>query len=415
MTLCMKGTRALALLFVVALAGVAAGKERVVRLTLGPFRIDPERDREVCQAVRIPNVPNMELATWEIRSRTSRHAKVDSHHMVVYGYRGPNSAAFPHARNRSDVVDDPGCNGFGPEDFFKNRVQLAGSGGEFLHGEWLLTAGATPLGLATLLPNPGDAPSGALVVLNSHYINGSSRPARGLVRVTLRLVPYDGTKRVVRFINAIDASYQIDVPPGEVRTVSGTWQADGSPDEASEGGVKPDHDVCVLLLTTHTHKRGTAVTVSYEEDGKEPVTLLDPPVYDYRHPSIVALPLGGLLPAGNLLRAYTPENGHPRLRYACTHGNGADGLEMKLGCEAMSGVTPGVKWADALAAGEEFGDARPCGLDGANCDGFGTGRCVDANLVFGPLSDDEMCIIPGEIYDPIPGAPPETACDPYAS
>src|SRR5215831_13171681 len=120
MTPCMKGTRAFALLFVVALAGVSAGKERVVRLTLGPFRIEPERDREVCQAVRIPNVPNMELASWEVRSRTSRHAKVDSHHMVVYGYRGPDSAAFPHARNRSDVVDDPGCNGFGPEDFFKN-------------------------------------------------------------------------------------------------------------------------------------------------------------------------------------------------------------------------------------------------------------------------------------------------------
>src|SRR5215831_12804238 len=131
MTPCMKGSRAFALLFVVALAGVSAGKERVVRLTLGPFRIDPERDREVCQAVRIPNVPNMELASWEVRSRTSRHAKVDSHHMVV-------------------------------------------------HGKWLLTAGTTPLGLATLLPNPGDAPTGALVVLNSHYINGSSRPARGL-------------------------------------------------------------------------------------------------------------------------------------------------------------------------------------------------------------------------------------------
>ena len=52
--------------------------------------------------------------------------------------------------------------------------------------------------------------------------------------------------------------------------------------------------------------------------------------------------------------------------------------------------------------------------DGVNCAGFGTGRCVDANLVFGPLSDDDMCIVPAAIYDPTPGAPPETACDPYA-
>jgi hypothetical protein len=25
-----------------------------------------------------------------------------------------------------------------------------------------------------------------------------------------------------------------------------------------------------------------------------------------------------------------------------------------------------------------------------------------------------MCIIPVYLYDPIPGAPPETACDPFA-
>jgi hypothetical protein len=43
---------------VIALAaGLAApvlAKDKVVRVTLGPFKIDAERDREVCQAVRIP-------------------------------------------------------------------------------------------------------------------------------------------------------------------------------------------------------------------------------------------------------------------------------------------------------------------------------------------------------------------------
>jgi hypothetical protein len=38
---------------------------------------------------------------------------------------------------------------------------------------------------------------------------------------------------------------------------------------------------------------------------------------------------------------------------------------------------------------------------------------VEANLVFGPLSDDDMCIIPAQIYDPIPGAPLGSACDPF--
>lgn len=411
----MKGQRCLALALVVALAGPAAAKEKVVRLKLGPFRIEAARDREVCQAVRLPNVPGMEVTTWEVRSRTSRGGKVETHHMVVYGYRGSHAVDFPRPRNTADVVDIPGCNGFGSDDFFKNRVQLAGSGGEYKRGKWTLTKGQTPLGLATLLPNPSDAPSDAVLVLNSHYINNSSRPARGLVRVTLRLAPYDGTRRVVRTMLAVDASLHIDVPPGEVRTTTATWQADGSADEAAEGGFKPDHDVCLLLLTTHTHKRGTNFTITYEEDGKDPVPLLTPTVYDYLHPPLLALPTNAPLPQGNLLRAYTAENGHPRLRYTCTHANGAGGVPIKMGCEAAPGVTPGMEWAAALADGQLFGDARPCGDDGINCAGFGTGRCVEANLVFGPLSDAEMCIVPGFIYDPIPGAPPDKACDPFAS
>ena len=404
-----------ALVLGLAVTAPAAAKDTVVRLTVGPYRIEANRDREICQAVRIPNVPGMEVAAYEVRSLTSRRGKVGTHHLVIYGYAGPHATGFPLRKNPRDVVDVPGCNGFGPDDFYRNRVQLAGSGGEFRRGKWLLTAGATPYGLATLLPNPTDAPSEAILVVNSHYFNTSSKPGRGLVRIELRLKPFDGGRRVVRSVTPLDASYDIAVPPGEVRDATGTWQADGAWDpNGAEGGYRPDRDVCIQLLTTHTHKRGTHVTIAYEEDGKEPVTLFDPRVYEYVHPGIVALPFRGVLPAGNLLPAYTPENGHPRLRYTCTHANGAAGREVKMGCEETPGVVPGVRWRDALAAGLDFGSARPCGLDGVNCRGWGTGRCVESNLVFGPLSDDEMCIIPAFIYDPIPGAPPETACDPFA-
>jgi hypothetical protein len=399
-----------------ALVAPAGAKDTVLRITLGPFRIEAQRDREVCQAVRIPKVPGMEIVSYEVRSLSSQRGNVATHHMVIYGYAGPHGAAFPFRKNRRDVVDIPGCNGFGPDDFFRNRVQLAGSGGEFRRGKWLLTAGATPLGLATLLPNPSDTPNDAVLVLNSHYFNTSSKAGRGLVRITFRLRPFDGKRRVVRNATPLDASYDIAVPPGEVRSVTATWQADGAWDpNGAEGGYRPDHDVCILLMNTHTHKRGTHVTIQYEEDGKEPVTLYDPKYYDYVHPAILALPFHGSLPTGNLLRAYTAENGHPRLRYTCTHANGAAGREVKMGCEAQAGIMPGVSWRDALAAGMDFGHARPCGEGGVNCQGYGTGRCVESNLVFGPLSDDEMCIIPVQLYDPVPGAPPETACDPFAS
>jgi hypothetical protein len=171
------------LALVIGLAAPAAARDKVVRVTLGPFRIEALRDREVCQAVRIPDVPGMEVTSYEVRSLSSRQGRVGSHHLVIYGYRGDRSATFALRKNPQDVVDDPGCNGFGPDDFFRERVQLAGSGGEFQRGKWLLTAGQTPLGLATLLPNPGDAPNDAILVINSHYFNNSSKPGRGLVRV----------------------------------------------------------------------------------------------------------------------------------------------------------------------------------------------------------------------------------------
>src|SRR5262249_42362368 len=152
------------------------------------------------------------------------------------------------------------------------------------------TSAQTPLGLATLLPNSGDAPGTAIVVINSHYFNASSKPARALVRIVFKLAPYDGTRRVVRNATPLEASYDIDVPPGGIGSVSNTWQVDGAADPNTEGGYRPDHDVCVLLVTTHTHKRGTHVTITYEEDGNEPEKLLDPTVYDYQHPAIVALP-----------------------------------------------------------------------------------------------------------------------------
>jgi hypothetical protein len=250
------------------------------------------------------------VASYDVRSLRSRRGQVGSHHLVVYGYAGPNGARIPLRKNGRDVVDVPGCNGFGPDDLYRNRVQLAGSGGASSRGKWTFTQGSTPLGLATLLPNPTDAPDDAILVVNSHYFNTSSKPAMGLVRIELRLTRYDGTRRLVRSVTPIDASYDIAVPPGEIRESTGTWQADGASDpNGAEGGYRPDKDVCILLMTTHTHKRGTHVTIAYEEDATAPVTLYDPQAYDYVHPAVIALPYRGVLPSGSLLRAYTPENG----------------------------------------------------------------------------------------------------------
>jgi hypothetical protein len=68
-----------------------------------------------------------------------------------------------------------------------------------------------------------------------------------------------------------------------------------------------------------------------------------------------------------------------------------------------------MSWADGelLGLSPLTTHAQPCGKDGENCGGR---PCVPANLVFGALSDDEMCVLSAAVYDPLPGVPPAEAC-----
>ncbi len=89
------------------------------------------------------------------------------------------------------------------------------------------------------------------------------------------------------------------------------------------------------------------------------------------------------------------------LTYTCVHDNGVK-RPVRLGCEEVAGTIPGKSILDL--AGRRDGAARVCHSD-ADCVGHGTGRCVPANLVFGYLAEDEMCILPG-LYYPCPGDAP---------
>lgn len=388
-----------------AVAPEAGAKQRLIKLTMGPFRIEAKRDREVCQVVRIPDVPpGTQLVSWEARSRVRRRGAVGSHHLVAYGYTGTGRLAdFPRG-----IVDSLGCVDIGPVDFFTRRVFLAGSGGEFQRGAWTVTRAAMPGKLAQVLPSDGSG--GAVVVLNSHYFNGSPRASSGLIKVALRLAPLAADKKVLRQVIHLEASRDILVPPGGRQTVTSTFQADGAPNFSTEGGANPSGDVCVFTLTTHMHKRGTRFTIDYEDDGFSR-NLLDWP--DYLHPGTWLI--DNFRPDQNapgLLRAYTAANGFPRVRYACTHANGVGRVEVKRGCEDTPGVVPGIPWYEAEVQGIPINDAhaRPCGHDGINCEGR---PCVDANLVFGPLSDDDMCVLTALVFDPAPGVPAEQACSVY--
>lgn len=397
---------------VIALMGtpVAAKKhQKTVRLKLGPFRIEANRDREVCQAVKVPKVAGMEIASWEARSRLSNGGSTGSHHLVLYGYAGSDSTKF----TKDLVEDSAGCAEFGPADFFRTRVFLSGSGGESRRGNWTVSGGSWPGDLAQVMPAARDLPGDSWLVINSHYFNEAPKAARGLVKFRLKLRPLDPRRRILRQIIHGDASQGIMLPPGSKtdpadNPVTSALRADGAINDTTEGGHNPSGDTCLFAVATHMHKRGTRFLIEYAEHGSVE-TLLDWP--DWLHAGIVLLPALGPLGEGyternpGLLRAYTAENGFPELRYACEYANGVDGREQKTGCEETPGVVPGKQWDGVTDATTTH--PQPCGQDGANCGGR---PCVAANLVFGPLSDDDMCILTALAYDPTPGVPPAEAC-----
>jgi hypothetical protein len=392
-----------------ASAADAGKKQKTIRLKVGPFPVEAQRNREICKAFVVDGVPGMEVVIAEARSKVSQKGLTGSHHLVVYGYTGESAAEFP-----DDIVDSPGCAEFGPVDFFRKKVFLSGSGGEFVKGNWATTTVSMPGDLALVMPNLGSDPDKAVIVVNSHYFNGADKKGKGIVKVKMKLEPLEPHKRIVRQVIDTTASRVIDVPPNSKRDVSATWQADGEPNEDSDYGYNPSGDVCVFTLSTHMHERGTRFVVDYEsdddpfclEDGDPADCLIDWP--DYLHPGTAIRPKLGA--QHGLLEAYTAENGFPRIRYQCTHANGVDGRPPKMGCEEVPGETPGISWEEGEALGMTNleNHAEPCGLDAANCGGR---ACVDANLVFGPLSEDEMCILTAFVYDPIPGVEPERACD----
>jgi len=89
-----------------------------------------------------------------------------------------------------------------------------------------------------------------------------------------------------------------------------------------------------------------------------------------------------------------------KLEYTCYHENGVRS-PVRLGCEETPGVPPGKSILEAFGTGavDVYGGASKWCRTDADCAGHGTGRCVPANLVFGELADDDMCILPGLFYD----------------
>lgn len=334
------------------------------QVNIPAFALSNQPEREGCLFVRLPNTEPIYMSGYEI------HLRPGSHHFIVYSYNGeacdrdsdndgtPNcldqdsGEAFP-----PQFTDDIGCNDKGPRDSFQKSF-IAGS-------QTPSSTVAYPPGIALKLePHHG-------LLLNAHYINYYQN-TQGEVLLNINTVPANTVHYEAKIIFDVIANSFIAVPPQAVKESRWAW----SPSKRS----------AILGLTSHMHKRGTRFTIDHLGGDGSDKNPADGPMDDQgkRH---LYVNTDYADPAN--LRFASPLILEPgeQLSYTCQHDNGVS-RSIKMGCEESAGVVPG----RALEA------ARRCQSD-ADCAGFGTGRCVPANLVFGYTSDDEMCIMPGVYYE----------------
>ena len=431
--------RLLGTLFVLIAFALPPGAEaRVLHLKFPRMDVPPHSDREACNFVRLPG-KKMDIRGTVIVNKGGKEGFV-SHHFLMWAYNGSHAADFP---SKSQLQNGEACLDFGPSDR-EQRVLIAGS--QSVKQRQLL-----PQGLAQEIdPIDEDGKKVVGIILNSHWINSTDKTQHATVKITV--FPARGkVKQHIQPIFDVVANAFIKVAPGTTKTSSNPFGwGPGSLDAASAyGGTgttlaggsvpKADEPVCVVMLTSHMHKRGKLFTIDLEQSGQPNQDLFS--TASYTDPgSKIFDGLNGDPPPMLLKKGQT-------IHYTCTHDNGVT-TQTKLGCQekipeeglactsdTVCGVrgkcvqgactnVPGESIVDLILehnrlSGSGFsGAAKRCMTD-ADCPATDpalpgrefTGKCVQANLVFGFTSDDDMCIMPGAYYDANPNAPAGQECN----
>jgi hypothetical protein len=365
-----------------------ADARHTIKLNVPRFVVQPHTDREVCTFVPVPMSEPFDLGGSLIVNIGGRGA-FTTHHFLMWVYEGTDMGKFPA---QGQLVDSKACLDFGPTD--TNQRTLIGGAQQHRLKTRL------PLGLAQQIkPNVSGAKPVVGIILNSHWINGDDKPRRASVRVTLTAAPKHTVRQLLSPLFDVVANAFINVPPTGERSESAEWRPGGfNFGGGLGGGVYPQGPACVTSLTSHMHKRGTLFVIEYLQGS----TVVGPPKLStpsYQDPPQVVLDPPLLVNVGD------------GLRYTCTHDNGVNGREVRMGCEEQAGVAPGVDLLTTfLSHHGTTGAAKRC-TTAADCPPTDpafpghtfTGACVPANLVFGFTSEDDMCIMPGSWYPAING------------
>jgi hypothetical protein len=354
-----------------------------------PFMLGDLPETEGCQVVQLDNADPFFVQQWELLMHEG------SHHFILRAHRCPD----PDGDGVTEC-DDPGFlarypTGFAPcEQFGYDWAFVVGS----QTSHFLVDYQTATTGVAFQLHRHQP------LLLNSHYTNPY---ADTMAEVWVNATPVDAAlvRHPAKILFEDLASAFIKVSPGTANDDAHHLACAFADDIfCTLGGEDPPaaEHFALLGLTSHMHKRSRKfVTDLHAGDGprvERPDDMTDADdgakhLYvstDWHDP----VNLNSWPP--------TVVTKGDQLTYRCFHDNGVT-TPVRLGCEEEPGVPPGRSIFEQVAAGKDAyaGASKWCRTD-ADCAGFGTGRCVPANLVFGDLADDDMCILPG-LYSPCSG------------
>ena len=212
-----------------------------VRLT--PFTVPPRTEREVCQAIELPDRRAFDSTTITFASPGTQ--EYFSHHFALFVDDADDLTSLPQGPTES-----PGCVGFG-----QNFGAIIG-GIQSPRGSIHLPAGVG----WTFQPNQ-------VVLLDLHYVNASTSPVTVSGAVNL---PRARRGTVVHHARGFQVgTTRIDVPPGEDGSATGTWIA--------------PFPMNVVFLSTHSHRHTRSVDVDLIRAGADAGQLLQ--TVDWEHPT----------------------------------------------------------------------------------------------------------------------------------
>jgi hypothetical protein len=340
---------------------------------------------EGCQYVRLGNPEPITVRAWELFMHEG------SHHFILRAARCRDLDGDGLTQCDDPAFDAQFPQGFRPcEEFGYDFAFVVGAQTPHLRVDYQTEATGVALELARNQP----------LLLNSHYTN-PFKDTLAEVWVNVEQVDPLLVRHRARILFAQVANAFLKAPPG-TRNASAVWRACAfsGPDAICDLSGEPvpgatQTHFALMGITSHMHKRTVKFTSDLLVDGvpqsRGEDDMTDPDdgskhLYvntEYSDPVNLTFWPPLVVEQGD------------ELRYTCTNDNGVT-RPVRLGCEETPGVPPGKSILELV--GGLGGASRVCGTD-ADCAGFGTGRCVPANLVFGFLAEDDMCIMPGLYYE----------------